>query len=266
MIENNEKIIPEKRRNEILKLTSSEEILSVDILMDKFKTSRSTIIRDIKVLEYRGLVTKVFGGIRINEGPIYSFDSSSHEQIEEKRTIVRLAFELIKDHSTIVLNPGVTTLELAKLIVKSDLQISVITNSLKIINYLVINNFKNILSLGGDFYDTDYAFKGRIPIENIKFLDANTAFISVYGIDPKVGATLPFSEEADLVSVMLESAKERIIMVDHAKFGRISSYKVNFNIEDIDIIITDSYTDKSYIEEFTKKGVKVLIADIGKPL
>lgn len=260
---NNKKIIPEKRRNDILKLTETEEVLSVDMLIDMFKTSRSTIIRDIKVLEDRGLIIRTFGGIKIiNKGLAYSFDSSSHEQIEEKKAIVKSAFKLIKNHSTIVLNLGVTTLELVKLIVKSNLQISVITNSFKIIDYLVINNFKDILSLGGNYYDANYAFKGKISIENMKSLDANTSFISVYGIDPDIGVTLPFSEEADLVSIMLEKSKERVIMADHAKFGRISSYKVKCNIEDIDAIITDGRTDKKIIKKFNEKGVKVIVADV----
>lgn len=262
MIVDNEKIIPEKRRNEILKLATAEEVLDMDMLMDRFKTSRSTIVRDLKVLEEKGLVTRTFGGIRIIEGLNYSFDSSRKEQIEEKREIVKLAYELIKNHSTIVLNSGVTTLELAKLIAKSDLQIFIVTNSLKIIDYLIINNFVNILSLGGDFYLPVYAFKGKIPIESMKTLEVNTAFIGVHGIDPEIGVTLPFSEEADLITVMMERSKQRVVMADHAKFGRVSLYKVKQNIEDIDIIITDSLTEKKYIDKFTEKGVQVLIADV----
>lgn len=262
MVTNNERIIPEKRRHEILKLTGVEEVLSVDMLIDRFNISRSTIIRDLKVLENKGLVTRTFGGVRVNKGLLYSFDSSSYEQIEEKKAIVKLAFELIDNHSTIVLNPGVTTLELAKLIARSELQISIVTNSLKIIDYLVINNFLNILALGGDFYLSGYAFKGKIPIESMKSLEVSSAFIGAYGIDPEVGATLPFSEEADLVTVMLQRCKQRVIMADHAKFGRVSLYKVKQNIEDIDIIITDSRTDKKYIDKFIEKGVKVLIADV----
>jgi len=264
MVTNNDRIIPEKRRNEILKLAGVEEVLSIDMLIDKFNISRSTIIRDLKILEDRGLVTRTFGGIRINKGLSYSFDSSSHEQINEKRSIVKLAFKLINNHSTIVLNPGVTTLELTKLIVGSDLQITIVTNSLKIIDYLVMNNFLNILALGGDFYLSAYAFKGKVPIESMRFLEARTAFISVHGIDPEVGVTLPYSEEADLVTVMLQRCKRRVIMADNAKFGRVSLYKVKHNIEDIDILITDSLTDKNYIDVFIEKGVKVLIADTEK--
>lgn len=259
---NNRGLIPEKRRVEILKLVKSEEVSSVDKLMEVFGVSRSTIIRDLRMLADSGLVTKTFGGIKVNREIVYSFDSSKHEQIEEKKAIARLAFSLIKDHTTIILNPGVTTLELAKLIAKSNLQISIITNSLKAIDYLVMHGFYNISVLGGDFYSQGYGFKGKIPIESMKFLEARAAFIGVHGIDPKVGITMPFSEEADLISVMMQRSREKIILADHAKFGRISLYRVNQGVEDIDFIVTDNSTDKKYVEKFREKGVKILIANV----
>jgi DeoR/GlpR family transcriptional regulator of sugar metabolism len=39
-------------------------------------------------------------------------------------------------------------------------------------------------------------------------------------------------------------------------------YKVDFKLEDIDIIITDRKTDIKFIDQLKKKGIEVIVSDV----
>ena len=257
-------LVPERRRNEIVRLAKEKGIISTADLVKKFKVSKSTLSRDLKILEENKEIIKTFGGVKFNDAEAYSFDSSTGEQINEKRAIAKLAFSLITEGSSILLMPGVTTFELAKLIVTSGLNIWVITNSLKAISHFVEHGFYNVTALGGEFFPRGRSFKGKLAIESMKLLDAKEAFIGVHGIDPEIGITLPFFEETELVGVAMERCKRKIILADSSKFGRVSLYRVNKRIEEIDVVVTDGGTPRHYVEALKSKGVEVLIAEVGE--
>ena len=110
------KLSPDSRRKAIIDLLKDKEVLQVNDLMNLFDISRATITRDLSILQEKALVTRTYGAIVNRESlsphtEAYSFDSSLHENIIEKRAIARAALSLINNNSTLVLNSGVTTLE-----------------------------------------------------------------------------------------------------------------------------------------------------------
>ena len=159
-----------------------------------------------------------------------------------------------------MLNTGVTTFEIAKLIIEAELRTTVITNSLKIVDLFAANNKTNILCLGGDLYTEGFGFRGRITNNNMNNVQGSTAFIGIHGLDIDEGMTLPWSHEAELVSIMIERCKKTVILADYIKLGRLSLYKIEHDLKDIDTIITDKKADNRYIEHFTKLGINIILA------
>ncbi|MBQ1262312.1 MAG: DeoR/GlpR transcriptional regulator, partial [Clostridia bacterium] len=54
-----------ERENEILAIVSETEYVTVEYLARKMSISPSSIRRDLKNLEERGLVTRSYGGVKI---------------------------------------------------------------------------------------------------------------------------------------------------------------------------------------------------------
>jgi len=164
----NSKLLPEKRRNEILNLIKENKFIKVDELIDKFNISRATINRDLTILEKNGIISKTYGGVFFSDKKdIYSFNTSLSTEINEKKAIANYAIKLIDDNDTITLNTGVTTYEIARLIIEKNIKATIITNSLKIVDLFAANNHTNILSLGGNLYIEGYGFQGKITSQNM---------------------------------------------------------------------------------------------------
>jgi DeoR family fructose operon transcriptional repressor len=259
------KMIPRQRREEILKIINDKKIIDVNYLMRVFRSSRATITRDIKLLVQDGLVRRTYGGIMsadydsLSESQ-YSFASSRSEFIGEKRAIARTLFSLLNNDETIVLNPGVTTFEIARLIAASDLNINIITNSLKFFDFFAQDPKQKIILLGGELLYGGHMISGPLSCENMKKFQGDTAILGVHGIDISGGLSYPYSQEAELEAVMLERCKRRIVVSDQVKFGRTCQYKVDFDLSKIDIVVTDNKTEQHYIDELSNLGIKVLIA------
>ena len=72
---------------------------------------------------------------------------------------------------------------------------------------------------------------------------------------------MPYSSEAELISVMMKRCRKKIVLVDHSKFGRVSLYRVDCSFGDIDMIITDSGIDGKFAAAFRERGIEVVVGD-----
>ena len=122
----------ENRQNDIYsKILSDGQVKVVD-LANLYHVSMETIRTDLATMANQGLIKKVHGGAKLNESySEVSVEFKMTKNANEKQKIARKALEYIEDGSTIFLDPGSTTLALAKYLpLKKDLL--VVTNSLKI--------------------------------------------------------------------------------------------------------------------------------------
>jgi len=254
--------VPNIRRHKILELIKEKKFVSVSEIINLFDSSKATIARDLKNLEDEGLINRSYGGVSyIEEKPYYSFNDSSTSHVKEKKAIAKLALSLIKENDTIITNPGTTTLELVKEIIKSNTNIFVITNSIKILDLFIQNKHRNIFCIGGDLNLECYGFTGQLTNMVTEKIQAEYGFVGIHGIDLESGLTLPISSETEYVSILLKKVKQKVILADHSKFGRTLLYKIETQLEDIDKIITDNKTEEKYIKALEAKGIEVLIAN-----
>lgn len=59
---------------------------------------------------------------------------------------------------------------------------------------------------------------------------------------------------------MMAAASQTVVLADSSKFGRRGFGKIG-NVEDVDIIITDSGIPNSFKNKIEDAGVQVIIAD-----
>jgi len=256
-------MLPGERHYRILELLQQNKSISVKQLCEELEASEATIRRDLAVMESDGKLERTHGGAILCGGyPIVqeeSYDIKESKLASQKQEIAKKAFELLKNNETIILDAGTTAIELAKLIGKSDLSLSVITNSTTISKAISENENVELYMVGGRVRLKTLATVGSQAVEMIKKFNASKAFIGVNGISIDNGLTTPDFEEAQIKKAMLSSARERIVLTDHTKFDKVAVCKIA-PISMIDCIITDRGVDAAYVAALEENDCRVILA------
>lgn len=235
-----------ERRNRILESLEINQAITVSELCILLEASEATIRRDLTLLETEGKLERTHGGALVNETRLNTEDLISQKETllrEEKAYIAHKAFETLVDGDSIILDGGTTTYELAKLIGKSNLKLTVISNSTIVFKELNMNPNLDLIIVGGKVRTNTLAAVGPIAQESFKRFNVEKVFLGTNGVSIDAGLTTTDLDEAMIKSSMIQCAKTRILLADHSKFNKV--YLNTFaSLSMIDMIITDSQTDQ----------------------
>ena len=174
----------------------------------------------------------------------------------EKIRIGAAAASLIKDGETIFLGSGTTVLEIAHQL-PFDIHLTVITNSLPVINELVNHPNIELIVLGGMLRPTELSMVGHIAEHDVREFRADKVFMGMRAIDAHHGFTNDYLPETMTDRAILSIAPQVIVVADHTKFGKVSSVLVG-QITIADVIITDDFGPTDYLNELTEIGIEVV--------
>jgi len=250
-----------ERRAKILEILGNNEKVIVTDLSPIFNVSNVTIRNDLYKLEEKGLLVRTRGGAIKNPRvkTDYQLNKELTHHLKEKKLIGKKAAELIQEGETILLDSGTTTLEVASNLANIK-NLTIITNALNIAGELLnYSNFK-VVMLGGNLRQSSSSFLGPITESNLKNIYCDKVFLGVNGIDSKYGISTTHIEDAHLNRLMMDVAKEVIVVTDSSKFEKRSFSKIS-PINSINTIITDSNIPKEELKNLQSIGVKVVIAD-----
>lgn len=233
------------RREKILMKTLTQGSIEVVALANELSVSNMTIRRDLDYLEKNNKVIRTFGGAIpsvkiVNE---VSFQMKENKFIAEKRRIAEKAINAVKDYSTILLDSGTTTLEIAKLL-HTKKSITVITNDIKIAGILM-DSSAQVIIVGGLLQNSTGAILGAVADAQLKKIHVDIAFIGAHAIDREAGITVPSIEKAMLKRTMLYMAQKNIVVVDSSKFNMKSLMEV-CSLKEIHKVITNESVEKKY--------------------
>lgn len=235
-----------ERRNRILESLKVNQAITVSELCLLLEASEATIRRDLTLLETEGKLERTHGGALVNETRLNTEDLISQKETllrDEKAYIAHKAFETLVDGDSIILDGGTTTYELAKLIGKSNLKLTVISNSTIVFKELNMNPNLDLIIVGGKVRTNTLAAVGPIAQESFKRFNVEKVFLGTNGVSIDAGLTTTDLDEAMIKSSMIQCAKTRILLADHSKFNKV--YLNTFaSLSMIDMIITDSQTDQ----------------------
>lgn len=256
-------MLPAERQSRIVRLITERRTVSIVELCALFGVSDMTIRRDLRRLEERGILQRTHGGAELLKQPPgdLPYYAREHEQVQEKEAIARLAASLIEDGETIVLDAGTTVASLARLLVhKRDL--TVITNSVHVVNELIGSNGVTVISTGGTLWAPTISMVGPLAVSALRRFTADKAFLATPAISLEAGMTNSNLYEAEVKATMIEIARERTLLVDHTKFGR-TSYAVVAPLSALNRLITDEGTPPDTVHRLRDKGLEVLVAATG---
>ncbi len=226
------------REQQILEYLNGKKSAGINELAKLLYTSESSIRRDLKRLETRGLVRRVHGGVILSEyknevTPLLLRDSENHIA---KETVAQKAAELVKNGDTLFIDSSSTTWRVVKHLKKLK-NIRVITNSLAVLDEIADSNIEAYCT-GGVFRPKNRDFIGRDAEKYIRSVYADIAFISSNAISLDGEISDVSAEWTSLRQAMLARAKRKVFLCDSSKIGERRVFTLCTK-DDFDDIICD---------------------------
>lgn len=218
-----------------------------------------TLRKDLIQLERYGRLRRVHGGAIPPES--MSFEPAVMTRTEysvEKTRIARAALAHLPDNGSILIDAGSTTERFAQLIPANRL-LTVFTNTLPIALTLVENSMLTVFTLGGRLRGSTLAEVDDWTLRSLRETNVDVAFLGTNAVSMERGLTTPDPAEAAVKRAMLDSAQRHILLVDHSKFGVISTTQ-HATLADIDLLITDTDIAQDDLKALRQAGVEVELA------
>ena len=201
--------------------------------------SESSIRRDLKALEKRGLVKRNYGGASLitNHSNIVTFGYRTRQNIAAKREITKKAAALIKDGDVIFLDQSSTAFYLANELINRN-SLTVVTNNIEIM-MLLSNSKIKLISSGGFLSDENRnCLIGSDAQRTFENVFADILFFSVKAIADDGIITDCSREEIVVRNAMLKNAHKKVLLCDSSKFGTRAPFK-QCELGDIDYLISE---------------------------
>ena len=258
-------MIVEERLNKIVEIVSDEGRITIAEICDLFDISDMTARRDLNKLDRQGLLRRVHGGAIAQLGRSYEppFPTRSKKNIDKKKAIGERAADLIYDGDSIALDVGTTTLEIVHGL-RQKRNLTIVTSCLQIVNEIAatlsLEQDVRLIMVGGIVRPRELSLVGMFSERMYQDLHVDKAFIGIGGISLKDGLTEYNLEDARIKQILLQSAREKIVVADSSKFGKTTFVAVG-PLSAVDWIVTDVNVPNEMIEQINSLGVKVIIAD-----
>ena len=248
-----------ERQAEILDVLSRRGKASVRELAKKFRVNAMTIRRDLSALESEGRLVRTHGGAMISKMGVveFAFAEKARKRMAEKKAIAAAVARRVAPGSTISLDTGTTTLEVARAIAGIE-GLTVLTSSLAIASVLYARDNIKLVLLGGTVRRNSPDLSGPLTEENLRKFRVSTAILGADGISPD--GLFTFDEGVSRVSrAMIAGAAETVVVADSSKFG-VTAFVKFADWAEISCLFTDSEVPPAVRGWLEKKAREVIYA------
>jgi len=257
------------RQNDIVALARTIGRVSVDDLASRFEVSPQTIRKDLNELCDKRVLTRVHGGAVIaSTVENVAYEARRFIAAEEKRTIGIAAAALIPNKSSLFINIGTTTEEVAAALTGHE-DLLVITNNLNVATRLYPHAAIDVIVVGGPVR-SDGAVIGSVAVDLIHKFKVDTAVIGASAIDED-GSLLDFDyEEVKVAQAIIENARRVILVADRLKFERAAPIRIA-TLDEVDAFVTDRLPNEEMRALCIASGVMIVetspgFGDEGAPI
>ncbi|HBG85525.1 MAG TPA: DeoR family transcriptional regulator [Erysipelotrichaceae bacterium] len=245
-----------ERQNRILDALTKHEKLEVKELAEMMEVSQVTIRKDLDALTQQGLIIRNHGYATLNNSDDMNNRLAYH--YEMKQRIAKKVCEDIHDGETIMIESGSCCALVALEIAQSKKNITIITNSAFIADYIRNEDIKVIL-LGGEYQASSQVLVGPITINNAKNFFVDKYFIGADGFSQKSGFTGKDYLRAETVREMAKQAAHVIVVTESEKFGHVGTVNL-LDTNNVAKVYTDTHIpeeDEIYLNEMNVEVIKV---------
>jgi len=252
-------MLPQERYQKLKEYLQIHGMIKIPQLMKMFDISIETARRDLNYLEKEGVIRKIYGGATLVSTETKEPDTSERmtRNLEEKIAIGKKCAEFINDGDSILIEVGTTTLQVAKAL-KSKKNLTIITNSIPVINELMDTDF-DMYVIGGKIRHGEGAISGAVTVFDLENFHITKSIISAGGITSSKGLSDYNIEEALVRKKVIEQSKEVYFVGDSSKFGNDLLAHI-CPVSSIDLIITDKNLSKTQLTEFEHINANIVLA------
>lgn len=233
-------LINERLNQIILELQQNPEI-TVQEMAKKLNYSEPTIRRDYTELAKRGIITKHYGGVRLNRHAGAAdreipFILRENERSKPKEKMGMMASKYIKDGMVIMLDGSTSAYHLVPYLSKFK-DIIVITSGAKTAVALAEMQIP-VFSTGGKMRTRSFSYVGKEAEDAVSRYNADIMFFSCHGLSADGRMTDPSVDECHLRQVMLQKSKEKYLLCDSSKLNKVFFYDMG-SVAQLSGIISD---------------------------
>lgn len=247
------------RQTEILNLARAVGRVMVDDLVRRFEVSAQTIRKDLNDLCDHRMLTRIHGGAIVASGvENLAYEARRFVAAEEKRAIGTAAAALIPNGSSLFINIGTTTEEVASALT-SHQDLLVITNNLNVAVMLYRHPRIEVIVAGGAVRRSDGAVIGSTAIHLIGQFKVDFAIIGASAIDAE-GALLDFDyREVQAAQAIIANARSVMLVADSTKLRRTAAVRIA-HISQIQTFVTDAELPSGLRAICQSRGIQVIEA------
>ncbi len=248
-----------QRQNDILTAARTKGRVSVEGLAAAFVVTPQTIRRDLNELCQRGLLARVHGGaVPAHSISNVGYEARRHLFAAEKTLIGAAAAAQIPDNSSLIINIGTTTEQVARALYNHR-DLVVITNNINVINILSGSPAKELILTGGVVRQSDGGIVGEAAVEFIQQFRVDCAVIGASALDED-GALLDYDyREVSVARAIVANARRTVLVADHQKFERSAPVRI-CGLSQIDMFVTDRLPPARFRDACAANEVEVVVA------
>lgn len=247
-----------ERQKRILELLSIEGAVMVSKLSQELGVTEETVRRDLEKLEAKEMLRRTHGGaLPMDEGNYeFSLEKRKTLNVEAKQALARKAVQYIATGDTVFLDASTTTFYMAKEL-KAMKNITVITNSIRVINELSGIDGVKVIAVGG-IVSNNQSLVGAMAenyITNNYFADK--MFFSSRGIGENSIILEGNEQECFIKQSMLKNSRTHYYLCDKSKVGRVGYMRLS-TFENVQYLITDAQVEGDLKATLDEYGVEVI--------
>lgn len=250
------------RETQILDLLTAENKLEVSVLAERVGVSQVTMRKDLDELERRGIIVREHG-YAVLRG-VDDIPSRIAYHYDEKRKIAELAAELVENGDTIMIESGSCCALLADVLAERRKDLTILTNSAFIADYIRGKCAFQIILLGGIYQPEAQVMVGPIVRSCVEQFYVSHFFIGVDGYSDRTGFTNQDHMRAAAVRDMAHQAEKVVVLTESEKFNRRGVVPLNLPQADAPqprIVVTNKSISEEALASLKAKGIDVRLVD-----
>lgn len=232
--------------------------MTVEQIANYLDVSAVTVYRDLATLEEDGILTLKRGVVEAAVSTIFDRSSALRSGIEQhaKQQIAELASRLVPRGASLAVDDSSTVLPTLEAVIDKSAPLTLITNSLAVLQRASSHPSVDIQLIGGKYYSWSNAFYGPLAIKQLDEFRVDFCMMSDTAVSEGI-VWNPYDYVAAFKQKMLRVAKTKILMVDSTKFARKALTKT-CDLGVFDYLVTDKQPPKEVTKYCDRCDVQIL--------
>ena len=247
------------RQRRLLEAVRRHVTVSVEDLAQQLEVTPQTVRRDVKLMEEAKLLARYHGGVGMPSS-VENIDYSQRQvlNIDAKRRIAAAVAERVRPGSSLLINIGTTTEEVARALVDHQ-GLHVVTNNLNVAAILADQPGCEVILAGGVVRGRDRGIVGESTVDFIRQFKMDVGIIGVSSIEAD-GTMRDFDpREVKVAQAIIEQSREVWLVADYDKFSRQAMVKLA-HLSEIDKLFCDAAPPAVLSKMLADAHVEVVIA------